>query len=78
MKYLGCIGHSPNCCCATCSGSRMVSESETVELIKLSFPDRILPLRFGPGWAALDYGIGPGNWAYDALADMRSRGVAIS
>lgn len=76
LAWLGCIGHPQQCCCETCSDALIVSAAETADLIRRSEPGthamgRVLPLRFGPGWAALDANTPRDHWAYQALAEIR-------
>ena len=77
LAFLGCIGHSPNCECKTCCDARLITEAETAELIRRSYgpntscPGHVLPLRFGPGWVALELGVSQDHWAYQALAQIR-------
>lgn len=81
LAFLGCIGHRTTCGCKTCVDAWLVTESETAELIRRSNPERfamgrVLPLKFGPGWAALDSNTPQDHWAYQALAEIRGNGVA--
>jgi hypothetical protein len=56
--------------------ANLVTAAETAELIRHS-DGRVLPLRFGPRWAALVTEETPqDHWAYQTLCQIRGNGVA--